>query len=145
MGYRKIRRKGKQFAAVIAVLVLLIFELYNFQVKNNDGQIATQEQTKNTVSDAADTKVDNFDYSEIPKWDGRKEVISGIQSCGAAVKLRRVRPDGGIATVLTKKIRPWHSVGSWEMVNKVKPPHKGGIVLYQIGIYKNIDIYSKGG
>lgn len=75
MGYRRIRRKGKQFAAVIAVLVLLIFGLYNFQFKNNGGQITTQEQTKNTVSDAADTKVDDFDYSEIPKWDDRNACV----------------------------------------------------------------------
>ena len=48
--------------------------------------------------------------------NGRKEVISGIQNCGAVVKLRRTKLNGGIATVSTKKIRLWHSVGSWEMV-----------------------------
>lgn len=48
--------------------------------------------------------------------NGRKEVISGIQNCGAVVKLRRMRPGGGIATVSVKKIRPWRSVGSWEIV-----------------------------
>ena len=48
--------------------------------------------------------------------NGRKEVISGMQNCGAVIKLRRTKLNGGIATVSTKKIRPWHSVGSWEMV-----------------------------
>ena len=48
--------------------------------------------------------------------NGRKEVISGIQNCGTVVKLRQMRPDGGIATVSVKKTRLWHSVGSWEIV-----------------------------
>lgn len=48
--------------------------------------------------------------------NGRKEVISGIQNCGTVVKLRQMRSDDGIATVSVKKIRLWHSVGSWEIV-----------------------------